>query len=382
MKHSLAMIQYLAKQGYEVHATIPPHSKRTFAETSRHATATYYIEERDEEGCISQLLALLQSSAFDVLIPVGYPVTEFVAKYAEDIGRFVGIMCPRATACELAGDKLQIMQLAESLDIPTPRTYQIKSHADLKTLGSDLQFPLVIKGCRESGKGIVSYAYEPGELLPKYEALCRRFNLISPAEYPILQEFIPGWGCGFFALYQHGVLKRIFMHRRIREYPASGGSSCCAESFYHEDLFSLGKRLLDKLGWHGVAMVECRFDTRTKRFTLIEVNAKFWGSLELALKAGADFVGDYVRGSLEEPLEYSRHFRNIRFQWPFDGDMLHAVDNPAAWRSVLTDFINPFVSKGFHLSDPLPTLAKLYGTGCSLLQGLFPKRHGLEESRP
>jgi predicted ATP-grasp superfamily ATP-dependent carboligase len=192
--------------------------------------------------------------------------------------------------------------------------------------------------------------------------LCQRFHLSSPDQYPILQEYIPGWGCGFFALYQNGVIKRIFMHKRVREFPPSGGASCCAESFFDNDLMTLGKCILDKLNWHGVAMVECRFDTRINKFTLIEVNAKFWGSLELALRAGADFAGDYVRGAMGGSLEVSQSFKMIRFQWPFEGDVLHALENRMAWKAVLKDLLNPSVAKGFHWTDPLPTLMNMYGS--------------------
>lgn len=358
MKHSLAIIRHLAKQGYEVHSLVRQ-GRGALAQLSRHTTQTYCIEDQSEGPFITQLLALLQSQTFDVLIPVGYPVTEFVARHAQDIGRLVRLMCPSKIACEMAGDKLQMSQLAQSLDIATPRTYQIKTLADLKCLGEELEFPLVIKGRHESGKGIVSYATNASELSANYEGLCQRFNLNSPDEYPILQEYIPGWGCGFFALYQNGVPKRIFMHRRIREYPVSGGSSCCAESFFDEELMAQGRRILDQLSWHGVAMVEFRFDTRTNRFTLIEVNAKFWGSLELALEAGADFVGDYVRSALGEQLEFSQSFKKIRFQWPFDGDLLHAIENPKVRGSVIRDFLNPRVAKGFHWTDPLPTVRSL-----------------------
>lgn len=360
MKHSLAIIRHLAKQGHKVHALVAE-NRYALARLSRHTTQTYVLEQQDEKTFIDQLLALLQRTSFDVLIPVGYPVTEFVARHADEIGRFVRFMCPGKTICESAGDKLRMSQLAEVLGVPTPKTYRIRDRAELISTGHNVGFPLVIKGRHESGRGMVAYATNPSELTVNYEALCRRFNLHSPDEYPILQEYIPGWGCGFFALYQDGAPKRVFMHRRLREYPVSGGASCCAESFFNEDLMTFGRRILDKLEWHGVAMVEFRFDTRTNNFTLIEVNAKFWGSMELALEAGADFVGDYVRGSLGEPLEYSEDFKNIRFQWPFDGDLFHAMENPAAWGSVIGDLMNPCVVKAFHWTDPLPTLTSLYG---------------------
>jgi hypothetical protein len=48
-------------------------------------------------------------------------------------------------------------------------------------------------------------------------------------------------------------------------------------------------RLLAPLGWHGVAMLEYKQDCRTGDLFLMEVNGRFWGSLQLAVDAGVDF---------------------------------------------------------------------------------------------
>jgi predicted ATP-grasp superfamily ATP-dependent carboligase len=376
MKHSLAIIQHLAAQGYAVSATVPPNERRALARLSRHTTSTFVVEEQRESICLRDLLNVLRAQAFNVLIPVGYPVTEFVAKHAEELGQHVRFMSPGETACTHAGDKYAMAQFAASLGLAVPNTYAVTRLEDLDDLSATLSYPVVIKGRHEAGQKIIAYARDRAELHCRFRQLCQEFGLDDPARYPIVQEYIPGWGCGFFALYQHGVPKRIFMHRRIREYPVSGGASSCAESFFDPELMALGRSLLDALRWHGVAMVECRFDTRTQRFTLIEVNAKFWGSLELALRAGADFAGDYVRGALGEPLGYSEDFQRIRFQWPFDGDVLHATENTRAWGAVLRDFLSPSVAKGYHWTDPVPTLAKMYGAFCGIAVGLRAKLTG------
>ena len=48
-------------------------------------------------------------------------------------------------------------------------------------------------------------------------------------------------------------------------------------------------RLLGPLGWHGVAMLEFKQDAAHREVFLIEVNGRFWGSLQLAIAAGVDF---------------------------------------------------------------------------------------------
>jgi len=53
-------------------------------------------------------------------------------------------------------------------------------------------------------------------------------------------------------------------HRRLREKPPAGGVSVYRESIaLDEGLAGPGLRLLDALGWQGVAMVECKRDERT-----------------------------------------------------------------------------------------------------------------------
>ncbi len=63
-------------------------------------------------------------------------------------------------------------------------------------------------------------------------------------------------------------------------------------------------RLLDRLKWHGVAMVEFKLDERDGVPKLMEINGRFWGSLQLAIDAGVDFPGilvDISNGNKVEP---------------------------------------------------------------------------------
>ena len=63
------------------------------------------------------------------------------------------------------------------------------------------------------------------------------------------------------------------------------------------NLAALG--LLREMGLWGVAMVEFRIDERTDQPVLMEVNARLWGSLQLAVDAGVNFprlLVDVARG--------------------------------------------------------------------------------------
>jgi len=106
---------------------------------------------------------------------------------------------------------------------------------------------------------------------------------------PIVQEYIDGPEYGFFALYNKGKLKAKFQHRRTLSFSYQGGVSACRQAVRIKALDELGTKILGSLNWHGPAMVECKFDQKEKKFKLIEINPRFWGSLPLAIQAGVDF---------------------------------------------------------------------------------------------
>jgi len=185
----------------------------------------------------------------------------------------------------------------------------------------DFGLPCVVKPAHEAVAKMVSYCHSATEVR---NAVQQQLQALEADGVGVLvQEYIPGSGYGFFALMNAGTPVRIFMHQRIREYPVSGGASTAARAFYSARLMDFGLKLLTELRWTGVAMVEFKLDSRTGDFVLMEINGKFWGSLELALRAGVNFGADIVRLFRGERLAYSDSYdRNVHFYWPLDNDLL------------------------------------------------------------
>jgi predicted ATP-grasp superfamily ATP-dependent carboligase len=105
----------------------------------------------------------------------------------------------------------------------------------------------------------------------------------------LVQGYVPGQGVGAFFLVWNGKIIAEFMHRRIHEVPHTGGVSSLRESWFHPEIRSDALKKITSLGWQGVAMMEYRWDPKTDRFYLMEMNGRFWGSIHLALYAGVDF---------------------------------------------------------------------------------------------
>ena len=227
-------------------------------------------------------------------IDIVMPMTELTATLLLDKqSSLPAIMLPFAdidTVNTLA-DKCSLMHLAESLNIPIPRTWYAESPDNLPVDLTELSYPIVLKPGKSwllykdkwihTTVQIVNNASEAGDILTSDPAF--------RAHPFMLQEFIPGKGEGVFTLYDNGKPLTFFAHRRLREKPPQGGVSVLSESAAVNSTLELyARKLLSHVGWHGVAMVEFRVTADGKPY-LMEINTRFWGSLQLAIDAGVDF---------------------------------------------------------------------------------------------
>jgi predicted ATP-grasp superfamily ATP-dependent carboligase len=107
----------------------------------------------------------------------------------------------------------------------------------------------------------------------------------------LLQACEPGHGEALCFAADRGRAVAWFAHRRLREKPPWGGVAVLSESIEPDPaLLGPAARLVERLGFHGVGMLEFR-RRPDGRAVLMELNPRLWGSVELALGAGADFAG-------------------------------------------------------------------------------------------
>jgi predicted ATP-grasp superfamily ATP-dependent carboligase len=356
-KHSLGIVRQLGKQG--VFVSVVAGSKGSLACRSRYCREVILARNGRTESLIETTLRAVQEKHFDLVIPVSYSMTLAFAQRKDQLLPYTQLELPPYETIAQAADKLEMIRRAKRMGVPTPRTIRASKR---DPLDAELRFPLVIKPQRESpGRPPIRYVYRKEQLSAALLELSDSPDNGAFSE-SIIQEYIPGHGCGLFATYQNGVCKRVFMHRRVREYPVRGGVSSCAESFYDSALESHGRRMLDALNWHGVAMVEFRRDDRDGEYKLMEVNPKFWGSLDLALAAGADFPGDLCHMALGRALPFTDHYRrDLRFHWPLSGqgDLFHLWTRPQSFFAVALDCLNPRVKSNVWLGDFGPNLSEM-----------------------
>ena len=222
-------------------------------------------------------------------------------------------------------DKESLLATAGELGIAVPEQVALQDR-NAEGIGRDA-FPLVLKPwvsvVREAGRsrklGVVHVA-DRTELEEALQAL-------PDAAFPVLaQRRIIGPGVGIFLLRWNGTTIARFAHRRIREKPPSGGVSVYRESVAAPEAWiEQAERLLERVDWSGVAMVEFKLDEATGRPYLMEINGRFWGSLQLALDAGVDFPRLLFEAATGTPAAEVPAYRpGIRLRWEW-GDLDHLL---------------------------------------------------------
>ena len=357
-KHTLGAVRLLADHGHDVIVSAPRRmamasvSRSTWRRVRGPAAAS-------GEPFLAHLDAMVRRHRPGMILPVGAAACGLLSRH-RDRWPGVAIVLPDAAIMDRALDKRSMLALATELGIAVPRTEEPADDADLERAGGVVGYPLVIKAPLEGRTG-VAYVDEPSGLATAVAAYRERYDL-PPGTMPLLQQRIVGPGLGVFATYQAGRLRRVMAHRRLREFPATGGESTCCELVHDAALRNAGRRILDALAWHGVAMVEFKRDRTDGRDYLMEVNPKLWGSLDLALAAGAEFPLDLVRiASGEELPDLGTPDGPLRLCWPLGNDLLHLLARPRSAAAVLRDWFGG-ARTNVRPSDPLPHLVELATT--------------------
>jgi predicted ATP-grasp superfamily ATP-dependent carboligase len=353
-KNTLAIVRHLGKTGKYV-IDVVSHQKASISFYSKYVSRKLILPspKKDREKYMKELLETLEKNHYLTLIPVSYISFQLCAACRDQIRQFTRIAITGPDNIMLASSKTATYGHARKVGVPYPETITLQAIEDIETVHAE--YPCVIKAPYEMGKNVVSYAHNRQELITEYKRICEA-NRFTEA-LPVVQKYVDGSGFGFFAYYQKGECKNYFVHRRLREYPVSGGASTAAESFADGKIVEYGKRMLDSLYWDGVAMVEFKQDKASGAYYLMEINAKFWGSLDLALAAGVNFPQMMVDEALGKKIEKTSFKENVRFQWILNGDLFHVLEKPSHILVFLRDM---FVAKNdFRFTDIKPNLFQI-----------------------
>jgi predicted ATP-grasp superfamily ATP-dependent carboligase len=359
-RKTLAVVRSLGRKG--IHVTV---GERTFLNTSFFSKycnrrIVYPSPRRYPEQFIQFLLEETKRNHYDCFLPMEEETLLLLARHQSEISKYTYLLIPDLKKIEFVRDKRNLIQFAETQGIPVPKTLYSPPSLPLPPWGGGEGEGFVIKPRISSGSFGIAYLKRREDLIPLYQKVHAKYPL------PLIQEWIPDGGgvFGLSALFDEvSNVKAAFVHRKLRMYPVQGGPSTLREGVHHPQVMELGLSLLKSLNWRGVAMVEFKVDPRDGIPKLMEVNPRFWGSLQLAIASGVDFPYLILRMAQGENFEPVLHYTvGRRSRWLLFGDILHFLSNPHRFhlRPSFFHFFEPnttydIISK----EDPFPILGAM-----------------------
>lgn len=381
-RSALAVVRSLSRLPLEI--GVVAHHSTALAVRSRGASVYFPAPsaKRDRAGFTTRLAEVIEGWRPRVVLPLTDASLECLRQLPEELRRKTIIPCADPETLEGVVEKQGLLERAASLGLKVPQSLLIS----LDEIRSGL--------CGETADAIDRFSY-PAVLKPNRSEPVTRLAptavSFNPVAYPaspsevhqaltrygehgdsvLLQQRIIGSGYGVFCLCDRGEPLVTFCHRRILEKPPSGGPSVLSESIPPEEApVAEAHRLLQALAWDGVAMVEFKQHT-DGAFYLMEINARFWGSLQLAIDAGCDFPALLYRWAIARqeggtvPAARSGYREGIRLRWTIgtvDHFLIRLRQAPIeTLRSVifanalhLCSWEHPTRGEVLRLSDPMP----------------------------
>lgn len=326
-RSTLALVRALGQAGIAV--TVGNQRPESLAGSSRycHTRVCYPSPFDDVAGFERFLLQEAETGRYRLLLAMTDTTTRLLSRLRAKLPPSVALAVPEEDRVVLTQDKRAVLLLARRLGISCPATYLLDEEEQIEQVAKRVRYPVVIKprfSRYPAGNawvtGGVEYAHDATDLLTKY----RQSHARIPS--PLVQEKIHGEGRGVFLLVWNGRLKAAFCHRRLREKPPWGGPSVYRESIALDpELVERSFRLLQAIGWQGPAMVEFKVDGRDEEPKLMEINGRFWGSLQLAIDAGMNFpLLLYQLATGEDIPDHFEYAVGVKSRWLL-GDLDHLL---------------------------------------------------------
>jgi len=306
----LAVVRSLGRHGLEVHACPFDHSSSALS--SRYIAAVHRLPpyNLDPEGWVGAVQQLLARRDYALVVPCDDRSILPLRRHAEAWGS-TRLALPNERAFLAFFDKLETRRLAEQAGVAICAGEGLgpgSGHPDSAPgLVDTYGLPVVLKPRRSFELGQVTSRRSVGLVRSTAGLRIALAGLDRPEDY-LLEAFFAGDGVGVSILAAQGRVLQAFQHHRVIESDPTGGSTYRVSARLDPALLKAVEALAAASELHGVAMFEFRRNMRTGQSVLLEVNARFWGSLPLAIASGIDFPAQLydllVQGREHPRIEY------------------------------------------------------------------------------
>ena len=343
-RSALAAVRALATAGYRpVVATCARHS---LAASSRHCTDRVGVPPVRSERYAAELRAELARRAYLCVLPS----SDATLLALDATGKFLV-------------DKEQLAQRAAAVGMPFPPHRRFASGAELRTAASELTYPLAVKPAIRRATTQLN--------VTRVDRAAGLDQLEMSEEPVVVQPWIDASMRAVAGVAWRGSLVAAVHQRYLRTWPLQAGVASAALTV--EPDLRLEEQVLALLdGFEGV------FQAQLLGEYLIDLNPRVYGSLPLAVAAGANLPAIFCDLLAGRPRTLVRGRVGVRYRW-IEGDVRHLVARLHTRRCRPSEVVSALrprsstVHSVTTIADPGPLLARLRHLVPN--SGAPPKRH-------
>ena len=300
-----------------------------------------------------------------ILMPTNDLAVRILSKNKDLLERYFKVPTPHWDITKFALNKELTYSLAAECGISVPKTIHPKNIEELQKM--DVNYPVILKGVEGLNfyrkTGVKAFrANSLDELKRIYEKISGQIDFSQI----IIQEEIPGGTdlvYSFCSFFKDNELLGVWTGRKVREHPVGLGTGTFAESIYVPEIIELGSKLLSAMNYYGISEIEFKKDPRDNKLKLIEMNARTWLWVSLAVRAGVDFPYMLYKDTMGDGIAPKKSFKEgIRWMHIYTDLGIMIKEIPRGNMKIKDYFASLNNGKKefavFSLSDPLPFIVE------------------------
>jgi predicted ATP-grasp superfamily ATP-dependent carboligase len=203
-----------------------------------------------------------------------------VSRHRERLAAGFDFVVPNAELVEDLVDKARFQGLAERAGLPVPPTRRLNPTKGASLPETGLRFPIIVKPLtRKTDQWVPIAGSNKALRVDDAQAFANLWKALSEAELPVMaQELIPGPETRIESYHvfvdRENRIAGEFTGRKVRTYPAEFGYSTALTITDAADVRDLGRELVRRLSFQGIAKFDFKRDADGQLY-LLEVNARF-----------------------------------------------------------------------------------------------------------
>lgn len=307
------------------------------------ATTSFHLLQNNQT-LLDGVKQVCETIKVDLCMPVDMNGIYYFSQHREQTEEFVKLLLIQSTKeLRMIWDKKQLADYLQKEKIPHPPT--ITSQQQFEAEIQNFSFPVLVKPrLAGNGEGIVKFL-DIEHLTTDIKQTQNFF------EEFIIQEYVEGEDIDCSVLCKDGKILAYTIQKGLFANPKVYQPAEAIEFIHHFKVFETATRLITLLHWNGVGHIDMRIRKSDGLVQIIEMNPRFWGSIEGSLHVGVNFPHLACLASLDEDFS-EPEFRESKYMSAFS-----TVKRILKGKSAVNFFRE--TNWQSYLKDPIPVLARL-----------------------